>query len=47
MQALAEDFRLEVPVLREDERYLESWREVQVDMSHHPVFGWATAAQPT
>jgi hypothetical protein len=41
VQALVEEFRLDVPVLKENERYLAHSGEVQVDVPGDPRFaGW-------
>jgi hypothetical protein len=40
MQSLVEEFRLEVPVLKDEDRYVEPPREVRVDMSHNPLYDW-------
>jgi hypothetical protein len=39
VQALVQEFQLEIPVLKEEERYLESQREVKVDVSGSPSYG--------
>jgi hypothetical protein len=39
VQAVVQEFRLEVPVLKEEERYVESQMEIKVDVSGSPSHG--------
>jgi hypothetical protein len=39
VQAVVDEFRLEVPVLKEEERYVESQREIKEDVSGNPRYG--------
>jgi hypothetical protein len=38
VQSLVQEFRLEVPVLKDGDSYMEPPREVQVDVSHNPLY---------